>query len=366
MKIYLSSYYFDYLAKDDLINFLKICLLFHEKIILPFEISNFEWTEQDKSIAVNQFNQKEKYFKNVQIVKELKVNYLHHFALKHYLDYNPIIFYNILNKIESLYTLEKFDKFYHETLIKPKQYLGQDKNIAFSATLLLEIIEVFKKIKKKLDYQDERDAINLHFELFYFAFLNTNLKTPFIPSAGQMRIIQELKKRPNKNLWDSQNGMKKTVYKFMKFRTVHGLINQLGFKQKALRNIGELVIPDINEVPLVEISKFVAKSKEIPIVDYITKIVAKYDDITEKDMQYELMSYYRKIANILSPNLKDITVGVIGNFPSPILVNPIGLFGLGKQISDYNKINKEYQFFIRINEINKMKIKNTLHNKSYI
>ncbi len=363
MKIYLSRYYFDYLEKDDLVNFLKICLLFHEKVILPFEISSFEWTEKDKSIAINQYSQKEKHFKKVKIVKESKTNYLHHFALKHHLDFSPRIFYNILNKIESLYSLNGFDKFYNETLIKPKQFLGTDANIAFSATLFLEIIEVFKKTKNKLDYQDERDALNLHFELFYFAFLNTNLNIPFIPSAGQMKIIQELKKRPNKNLWKPQNGMKKAVYNFMKFRTVHGLINQLGFKQKALRKVGELVIPDIDEVPLFEISKFVAKSKETPIVEYISNIVAKYNDITEKDVLNELMAYYRKIANMLSPNLKDLTVGVIGNFPSPILINPIGLFGLGKQISDFNKINEDYKFFIRVNEISKMKTKNTLHNK---
>jgi hypothetical protein len=167
-------------------------------------------------------------------------------------------------------------------------------------------------------------------------------------------MLTELLNGPDVPLWNV--GDKPWVSRYFPFKTLHEMLQN---DEHRGRNVSlsfqELTVPDIQRIPILELAKFIGKDKPEPICKLISQLVAKYGpQITEADISGEVVTHLLAISKRLWPTLGDVVIGVAGNIPTPILVNPIGILGLAKGIRLKAESEKEYPWVLALHELREL------------
>lgn len=349
--IYFSANSLQFLPKKEQIRLFDYCLLLFEKIYVICDPHDIEWSIMDKNIGVKNFQMPAEHYKNIgdQFPAEIKKSQY----VKPLFHYSPVIYENLKLHVDSVLNISEIS-----SLTKELYYFAKNDNIP-SFQLEIRCFEILKEMKSKIDHQDIiqiRDMIN---DFFIAAHLAQKYNIPSMFAAGEIRFMKKILNGKNFNLWDINSSLKSRY----KFYTGQGLIRKIYDLSVDPKTMGEIILPDLSDIPIIEISKFISKDKHKPITYQLEQMLDKYNNkITEKDVLTEMMYLYKKVSNTLSPSVGDIAIAVLGNLPTPTIINPIGVYDAGKTIKEYFDLKKDYPFIFAVQSLTKLNKKRKFEN----
>ena len=107
----------------------------------------------------------------------------------------------------------------------------------------------------------------------------------------------------------------------------------------------KLVISDLTEVPISEIYKFRKTDNIKSVFTFVSELRREKGDVSDEGIINEINEHIYKLTLSLKPSsVKQTVMGVLGNLPSPIIVNPISVFSLLMDTKKSIEINKKYAF----------------------
>lgn len=145
--------------------------------------------------------------------------------------------------------------------------------------------------------------------------------------------------------------------KYVKSRTIQAMLRGQTNNRRKIKDINlllDLSVPNFSEVPISEIAKLKAKDRLKSIAGIANDIREKAKSTSSLDFAKIFADHLWKIGKTFSPSISDILIGVIGEIPLPVPINPIGILSSVNDIQQYVKFNKEYRWFITISQLRQL------------
>jgi hypothetical protein len=333
--MYLSEFLFRYLDSSFRDQVFKYCLLFNEKIYLPFPKEEFGWATYD----IGGLDKK----RQNKIISEIKKqgsesDKLYHLPLRIYIDSNPDVFKNLYPSFDSINQMNELGMYLPNAIVSP--------------TLMKLIYDIYLKVKPKLDDIDLNNIASMTNNLLLVYHLRKSKGIDSVFSSGDRWILEEISKIEEdidlriSHDYHSYNSLPKTSRDLTSF-----LIG----KSDPIQKLSEILIPNLESIPILELSKFIKKNKNISLIKYLNNLKDTYQELSVENVLEETLKYFFKYANEISPNIPTLVGSFIGNLPTGhLLVNPVGLIMFGKESHDLFKSRRKYPFIFTINQLNKM------------
>ena len=353
MKAYFSHYNLRYIDRD----IFRASLLFYSDLYVTIDIHNIKWNDLD------QFIYSAKY-KNWPSSIKLNVHNdspKDEYALKTYFDNNPILYNKYLPRLHDTWNLnEKSKSFFQNIFQKTSCKYSFSGLPIFSLNLYKRVLELYESYFRKgykLKQMDLYDCEILISELFVSYFLGNQFAINPILSTSESLIYQDLLKSDDFPLWEKDQNL--FYKKYFPFETFHQIFEGSSINLEIIPlEMQETFIPDFSEIPLAQLIEYITKDKARPIAKYIDELVKKYKgEITKNDILSEVINQLMDVSHVLMPGKKDIAIGLTSNLPSPIIINPIGIFSAIKTIKTKMDMRKKYSWVLSINELRNKKFK---------
>ncbi len=148
---------------------------------------------------------------------------------------------------------------------------------------------------------------------------------------------------------------------FRKYCDLAMIQDMLDFKNAQhdeIQPIIELSVPRFSEIPLVEIAKLKKKDKFSSIAKLSEKM-RQNKKITDLDFSKIFVDELWEMGKTLSPSVKENIIGVLGELPLPIPINPISILSSANSIKNLVNFKKEYSWFIVLSQLKDLSSKKT-------
>jgi hypothetical protein len=143
---------------------------------------------------------------------------------------------------------------------------------------------------------------------------------------------------------------------FGKSRLVQNVI-RIGIKPKKQRDIElvlELSVPDLSKIPLIEIAKLKQKDKLKSIGQLAESIRDNNQRLSNLDFSKIFIDYLWQVGKTLSPSVPETLIGLLGNLPLPIPINPLGFISSINDINQLIQFKKKYSWFMVLSKLQKL------------
>lgn len=146
------------------------------------------------------------------------------------------------------------------------------------------------------------------------------------------------------------------IQKYVQSKTIQSMLRGQQAKKRKVKDIElllELSAPNFSDTPIYEIARLKSKDKLKSIAQIAEEIRAQSKGTSSIEFAKIFSDYLWRVGKILSPSIKDIIIGVLGEIPTPIPINPIGILSSMNDIQQFIKFENKYQWFISISELRK-------------
>lgn len=125
-------------------------------------------------------------------------------------------------------------------------------------------------------------------------------------------------------------------------------------KQKDVKLLLEFSVPEFSKIPIVEIAKLKQKDKLKSIGQLTEQIRDGNQRMSNLDFSKKFIEYLWEIGKTLSPSVPETLVGILGEVPLPIPINPLGLLSSANDINQLIQFKKKYSWFITLSKLQKL------------
>lgn len=132
---------------------------------------------------------------------------------------------------------------------------------------------------------------------------------------------------------------------FSDIRTLHNLVSERQEVHEKVDVIMNMVAPNFSLIPLKEIVHLKTKDK-FESLQNLAKRLTNTKSLSDEDIAKYFIDELWKMGKRLSPSISEIMVGILGEVPLPIPVNPIGILSSLHSIKGLLEFKKEYGWFI--------------------
>lgn len=352
MKAYLTSSVFQYLDRP----LFNSCLLFYPKLYLPIDPKSVKWTELDR-VVLEQIH-------GVTLTGQFawgpssEDRDLSIMALKLYFQNNPLLFTKVRDRLEYMRELDQeTSEFFRGAIEIPLQHAGGTP--IFSANVLHRVFQIAEQrkrthVNRDLDWKDHIDCCMMTQDLFISNYMARRHNMDAVMLVGEAALRAELLASEDSTLWDDPDAT--SLSKFFPINSLHAL---LGWRAPAPRHfsldISEVLVPNLSSIPLNDLIEFIARDRPRPIALYVADLIEKYGyGIQKGDIVNEVITQLLAVAKVLWPTVGDVAIGLVGNCPSPILLNPIGIWDWFKGAFRKQKVDKEYAWVLAVKDLRAM------------
>lgn len=344
MEAYLTSINFHYTNHA----LFRAGLLFYSRLHVPIDLTKLRWTEIDQWMLGHPWPAK--VHRPLPAKEEISLDLM---TTKSYFGNNPVVYDQLSQRVvDSWATDEETRGFFNLTFEIP---LTQSKE---PGEPLIEV-RVFERMwqiwstrqGRAIDGKDEYDLALIHQDFFVSDLLWRRHGIVPILNAAELRLRQDLLNLPDIDLWKEQPDS--PLKAFFPYRTLHEMLRAAGYRRAVYSmTLREILVPDVAEVPLPELVAFLEKDKARPVARYVAELLDKYGDhIGPNELAQEVATELFRLVKALAPGLKEATIGVLGNLPSPLLVNPVGLLGGFNTLQSVADLKRHYPWIFAIKEL---------------
>lgn len=143
---------------------------------------------------------------------------------------------------------------------------------------------------------------------------------------------------------------------FGKAKSVQNLI-KIGVKPKKKKDVQlvlEFSVPEFSQIPLMEIAKLKQKDKLKSIGKLADDIRDGNHRMSNIDFSKRFVDYLWDVGKTLSPSIPETLIGLLGELPLPIPINPFGLLSSINDINQLIQFKRKYSWFIALSKLQKL------------
>jgi len=333
----------------------RTALLFYPDLYLSISLANLKWTELDRAGA-SIYGQK--WPTKFPIMAASEEHDSVTLTFKRYFQHNPELYGSLAGRFHEARALDADTNRFFEIAFDVPLRLARSTTPTASASPLFNI-NVFKRMStilrswgfSELDWYGRIDLVVMHQELFVSNFLSRTKSLQSLMTASEMLMKKSLLEGPDLDLWE--NDPHSVLKQFFPFETLHEMLGAVPHERGGFEiNLQELLVPDLASIPLNDFAEFIRKDKARPIAEYVNALVSRFPgQLGTSAIAEEIAEQLFKVFRVFSPSIKDVTIAILGNIPSPILVNPVSLLGAIATIKSYLGLRRDYAWALAVSSL---------------